>query len=163
MNFFWMAINFSICLVLMFVLPMAMILYTDDSEDFSETIKFAIKVAIVVAIFHIICVALYMFLVGNAHVPVKHVIKTTMDFVPSKMIMTDPNIDVYFKATTIERNFIRIKLGILNCCTLHLTVIGSLLLIFLGGYGLALFPMEFLNGFLNRPQLVRPSLTTERC
>lgn len=34
MNFVWTAINLAICIVLMFVLPMALILYNDESEDF---------------------------------------------------------------------------------------------------------------------------------
>ncbi len=154
MNFIWMAINFAICFVLMFVLPMAMILYTDDSEDFMESVKFAAKISGIVAVFHIICVCLYVFLVENAHIPVKHVIKSTMDFLPSNQTMTETTIEAYYRGTPIASNFIRVKLGLLNCCTLHLTVIGSVLLAFLGGYGLALFPMEFLNAFLNRPQLV---------
>lgn len=154
MNFIWMSINLAICIVLMFVLPMAMILYSDDSEDFMDSVKFAAKIAGAVAVFHIICVCLYAFLVENAHIPVRHVVKSINDLVPSNLGMTNTNLDVYFRDTTNISNFVRVKLGLLNCCTLHLTVIGSILLVFLGGYGLALFPMEFLNAFLNRPQIV---------
>ena len=155
MNFIWMAINLAICIVLMFVLPMAMILYSDDSEDFTESIKFAAKISGLVAVFHIICVCLYVFLVENAHIPVKHVTKLTSDFLASNQEMIDEELKTtYFRGTSIVSNFVRVKLGLLNCCTLHLTVIGSILLVFLGGYGLALFPMEFLNAFLNRPQIV---------
>lgn len=117
--------------------------------------KFAAKISTLVALFHIVCVALYTFMVANAHIPLQHVVKTTVDFIPSKMVMTPQNtLDYYFKTTSVS-GFVRIKLGLLNCCTLHLTVIGSILLVLLGGYGLALFPIEFLNQFLNRPQIVR--------
>lgn len=161
MNFIWMAINLAICFVLMFVLPMAMILYSDDSEDFMESVKFAAKISGIVALFHIICVCLYVFLVENAHIPVKHVSKTTFDFLRSNHTMTEEDKQGFYRETTITSNFVRVKLGLLNCCTLHLTVIGSILLVFLGGYGLALFPMEFLNAFLNRPQIVTLLLQSE--
>lgn len=154
MNFIWMAINFSICLVLMFVLPMAMILYSDDSENFMDSVKFAAKVSAAVALFHIVCVTLYAVIIQNAHIPARHVIKSTIDFLPSKDWTTGQQALDFYYTTTNESSFIKVKLGILNCCTLHLTVIGSFLLVFLGGYGLALFPMEFLNAFLNRPQIV---------
>ena len=108
-----------------------------------------------VAVFHIVCVTLYAFLITNAHIPFLHTTKTTVDFVTSKMIMTPQNVLDYYYFTTSEPGFVRIQLGLLNCCTLHLTVIGSILLVLLGGYGLALFPIEFLNQFLNRPQIVR--------
>lgn len=163
MNFIWMAINFSICFVLMFVLPMTMILYSDDSENFMDSVKFAAKVSAAVAVFHIICVAIYAVVIQNAHIPAKHVIKSTLDFLPSKDLTTGKNSEDYFYTTTNESSFLKVKLGLLNCCTLHLTVIGSFLLVFLGGYGLALFPMEFLNAFLNRPQIVSILLSIERC
>ena len=44
-------------------------------------------------------------------------------------------------------------------CTLHIVVMGSFLFVFIGGYGLAYLPIEFLNDFLNRPQMVLLSLT----
>lgn len=56
-------------------------------------------------------------------------------------------------ATTSEDDYVKIKLGFFNCCTLHLTFIGSILLVFLEGYGLASLPMEYLNSYLNRPQI----------
>jgi len=44
---------------------------------------------------------------------------------------------------------------------------GSFLFVFIGGYGLAYLPIEFLNDFLNRPQIVNQSYfmveTLERC
>ena len=36
MNIFWTMINFVICFILMFVLPMAIILYTDDNDEFVD-------------------------------------------------------------------------------------------------------------------------------
>lgn len=153
MDFFWTAINFAICFVLMFVLPMALILYTDDSDDWTESIKYAGKISSVVAVFHIICVVLYYFVISQAEIPVKHATKTTNDFVPSGKAMSQQDLQDYYLGTTIQNDYVAIKLGLMNSCTLHLTVIGSFLFIFLGGYGLALFPMEFLNSFLNRPQI----------
>lgn len=154
MTFFWTAINFVICFVLMFVLPMAMILYSDDSDDFKEAVKNAAKIASIVAVFHIICVCFYIWVIGYAHIPTKHVVKTTLDFLPSEKKMTTSDLSAFYLATTIESDYVKVKLGVLNSCTLHLTVIGSILLIFLGGYGLASLPMEFLNSYLNRPQIV---------
>lgn len=120
-----------------------------------DSVKYAIKISVLVGIFHIISVTLYVFLVTNAHIPATHIVKYTVDFIPSKQLMTASSAyEYYFTTTTSEPGFVRIKLGILNCCTLHLAVIGSLLLTLLGGYGLALFPIEFLNSFLNRPQIV---------
>lgn len=153
MTFFWTAINFVICFVLMFVLPMAMILYSDDSDDFKDAVKNAAKIASLVAVFHIICVCIYVWVIGYAHIPTKHVVKTTNDFVASERKMQKDDLTAYYLATTIESHYIKVKLGILNSCTLHLTVIGSILLIFLGGYGLASLPMECLNSYLNRPQI----------
>lgn len=155
MTFFWTAINFVICFVLMFVLPMAMILYSDDSDDYKDAIKNAAKVASIVAVVHIICVCFYIWVIGYAHIPTKHIIKSTLDFVPSEKKMSTEDIKNFFFETTGENDYVKVKLGILNSCTLHLTVIGSILLIFLGGYGLASLPMEFLNSYLNRPQIVK--------
>lgn len=118
-----------------------------------DTVKYAAKVAGAVAVFHIIFICLYVFLVSKAQIPTRHVVKTTMDFLPSDVKPTDKQATDFYLATTINEHFVTIKLGFLNCCTLHLTVIGSLLLIFLGGYGLAALPMEYLNSFLNRPQI----------
>lgn len=118
-----------------------------------ESVKYAAKVSVVVGIFHIICILLYLFLVENAHIPFTHIMRSADNFVMSNRPMSAGDLDVYFNAPTTASNFLRMKLGLLNCVTLHLTVIGSFLLAMLGGYGLALFPMEFLNSFLNRPQL----------
>ena len=101
-----------------------------------DTVKYAAKVAGAVAVFHIIFICLYVFLVSKAQIPTRHVVKTTMDFLPSDVKPTDKQATDFYLATTINDHFVSIKLGFLNCCTLHLTVIGSILLIFLGGYGL---------------------------
>lgn len=119
--------------------------------------KSASKIAGVIAFFHIVCVLIYMLVVENAHIPILHQVKSVQDFLPSDKAMLTKDIEEYYDNTTKDKNFIRIKLGLLNCCTLHLTVIGSILLVFLGGYGLAQLPMEFLNSFLNRPQIVNYS------
>lgn len=54
-----------------------------------------------------------------------------------------------------EGAYVEIKMSLIMCCTLHLTIIGSFLFIFIAGYGLAYTPMEYLNAFLNRPQIVK--------
>ena len=154
MTFIWTAVNFIICFVLMFVLPMAMILYTDDSDDYIDAIKNAAKISSIVAVVHIIFVCVYIWVIGYSHIPTKHVVKSTLDFIPSEMKMDTTALSNFYLATTIESDYVKVKLGVLNSCTLHLTVIGSILLIFLGGYGLASVPMEFLNSYLNRPQIV---------
>ena len=51
--------------------------------------------------------------------------------------------------------FVEMELTFLLCCTLHLTVLGSIFFVFMAGYGLAYVPMSCLNEFLNRPQIVR--------
>lgn len=118
-----------------------------------ETIKNAVKVSALVAIFHVIFVCLYIFVVTYAHIPTKHVVKTTLDFLPSNLEPDQKQADEYYSNTTVVDDYVKVKLGFLNCCTLHLTVIGSILLVFLGGYGLASLPMEYLNSYLNRPQI----------
>jgi LMBR1-like membrane protein len=156
MDFIWTAINFSICFVLMFFLPMALALYNDESEDWQQTVKYAIKVSAIIALGHIAFVSLYYIIVSTAQLPVKHVAKRMVDVIPSSgRVVSQTALDFYLP-TSVMSNWISIKLGFFNCCTLHLTVIGSLLLILLGGYGLASFPMEFLNAFLNRPQIRDP-------
>lgn len=107
----------------------------------------------VVAIVHIAFILVYIFVVANAHIPTTHVVKSTIDFLPSSLKPDDKTATDMYLSTTVNPDFVRIKLGFLNCCTLHFTVIGSFLLIFLGGYGLAALPMEYLNSFLNRPQI----------
>ena len=121
-----------------------------------DSVKNAAKIAGGVAVFHIACVCVYVWVIGYAHLPAKHIVKTTMDFVPSESIMQlRKDLKDFYEATTIREDaYIKMKLGVLNSCTLHLTVIGSILLIFLGGYGLASVPMDFLNSYLNRPQIV---------
>ena len=55
---------------------------------------------------------------------------------------------------TLDYAFIEVPLSFLMSCTLHIVVMGSFLFVFIGGYGLAYLPIEFLNDFLNRPQIV---------
>lgn len=153
MDFLWLAINFACCVIIMFVLPMAIVLYNDDGETLKDSIKYALKISVMVGVFHIVMVCIYFFVVKEAEVDVKHIVKTTMDFLPSDVEMKKADLMKAYDATS-EASYINIKLGIMNACTLHLTIIGSILLIFIEGYGLALLPMEFLNSYLNRPQIV---------
>lgn len=129
----------------------------------ADAVKNAAKISALVAVFHIIFVCLYIFVIGYAHIPTTHVVKSTFDFLPSEKLMSSEELKPFYAQTTIETDYVKIKLGVLNSCTLHLTVIGSILLIFLGGYGLASLPMEFLNSYLNRPQIVANFLKTARC
>jgi predicted secreted protein len=157
MNFVWSAINFAIAFIIIFVLPMAMILYSDDNDDFKETVKSALKISAVIAAIHLVFVIFYLLVVNVAEVPVKHIAKTTMDFITSdRKINTLADLKTFYGNTSTQSNSVAIKLGFLNSFTLHLVVLGSFLLICLEGYGLALFPMEFLNAFLNRPQIRDP-------
>lgn len=118
-----------------------------------DSVKNSAKVAGLVAVFHIVFICIYIFMVGESQIPTRHVVKSTIDFLPSDLKPTEKQATDFYMATTINDSYLSIKLGFLNCCTLHLTVIGSILLIFVGGYGLAALPMEYLNAFLNRPQL----------
>ncbi len=56
---------------------------------------------------------------------------------------------------TLPYAFISVPLSFLMSCTLHIVVLGSFLFVFLAGYGLAYLPIEYLNAFLNRPQIVK--------
>ena len=56
-------------------------------------------------------------------------------------------------STDNEHGYVSIKLYLSHCMIAHITLIGSFLFIVLGGYGLAYTPMQFLNSFLNRPQI----------
>lgn len=156
MDFIWTAINFAICFVLMFFLPMALALYNDESEDWQQTVKQAIKISSIIALGHIAFVILYWLIVSTAQIPVRHVVKRMIDVIPSDTKVEKQTAIDFYLPTTADSGYVSIKLGFFNCCTLHLTVIGSILLVLLGGYGLALFPMEFLNNFLNRPQIRDP-------
>jgi len=163
MSWIWTIINFFACMSIMFFLPLALIVYNNEEEGFKRIAKYALKTAGIVLSFHIIFCMIYFFLCGAAQIPIQvasrdiyTLMKSTTEtkFSPTKVVQY-----------TEEGAYVEMPLTFLVCCTLHITVIGSFLFIFLAGYGLAYAPMEYLNAFLNRPQIVRFLLNEflERC
>lgn len=116
--------------------------------------KYALKFAGSVLAFHILFCMMYYFLCGTAQIPITVASISVLSAQSSNTkiaLMGKP-----LKQATLDYAFIEVPLSFLMACTLHVVVLGSFLFTFLAGYGLAYAPLQYLNDFLNRPQIVNP-------
>jgi hypothetical protein len=120
--------------------------------------KYALKFAGSVLAFHIFFCIIYYFACGRAQVPIHASSINTrwvQDGSSKRGILSDmSNGRNTNEQIVLDYAFIEVPLSFLMACTLHIVVLGSFLFVFLAGYGLAYAPLEYLNDFLNRPQIV---------
>jgi hypothetical protein len=116
--------------------------------------KYALKFAGSVLAFHIGFCLVYYFACGQAQIPT-HVVSNVI----YKAGLSNTQYGLMKNANAFGQliptySYISVPLSFLMACTLHVVVLGSFLFVFLAGYGLAYTPLEYLNDFLNRPQIV---------
>jgi hypothetical protein len=118
-------------------------------------LKYALKFAGSVLAFHIVFCLVYYFMCGKAQIPIN-----VASINIAKASGSNAQIALFggfreLGQITLDYAFIEVPLSFLMACTLHIVVLGSFLFVFLAGYGLAYAPLEYLNDFLNRPQIVK--------
>lgn len=116
--------------------------------------KYALKFAGSVLSFHILFCIMYYFFCSKAQVPIN-----VASINVAKVQKSNQNVALFtnfsfMSQIILDYAFIEVPLSFLMACTLHIVVLGSFLFVFLAGYGLAYAPLEYLNDFLNRPQIV---------
>jgi hypothetical protein len=154
MSLIWTIINFLACMTVMFFLPLALIVYNNEEEGFKRIAKYALRTAGIILSFHILCCCLYYFFCGTSQIPVEVASNSIYNIMKSTQTndFVDANVKQFYPDKSM---YVELPLTFLVCCTLHITVLGSFFFVVIGGYGLAYAPMQFLNDFLNRPQIVK--------
>lgn len=102
--------------------------------------------------FHLVFCVIYKIMCGKAQITIN-----VASIYAQRAQVSSTNVALVgnpLPQATLDYAFIEVPLSFLMSCTLHIVVLGSFLFIFIGGYGLAYLPIEFLNDFLNRPQIV---------
>lgn len=152
MDYIWVGINLFVCFMVIVLLPIALILYNDDTEGKKYKIRYMLKWFSIFGLGHTFFILLYYLLIKESQLPAQLISKSVSVMMLSSS-KSSINSETDWGVPEVEQSYVAIKLWISHCVTAHITLIGSFLFVLLAGYGLAYTPMQFLNSFLNRPQI----------